>query len=440
VGAEVALPVQMQLLPPPSVEDQPGETTPPIVIEPSPGVTPTPGVAAIPKTGATKCYDESGIEISCTGTGQDGDIQVGALWPDPRFTDNGNGTITDNMTGLMWLKDANCMCTHYKAFDDVLLDGKQAGDGGVTWQLALDFVSGINSQSYNECSAGYSDWHLPNINELHSLLDFSRAIPAVPSNIAFDNLQNYYYWSSTTLRSNTTYAETVTMSNGGKTSLPKDSTIDISDGSFVNIRAYVLPVRIENSANLTVPNSAQAECFNTAGFPIFCGGTGQDGEFRYGIGSPDPRFTDNGDETITDNLTNLMWLQDANCMKTYYSSFDTDETASEGNVFWGKALQFINGINDGEFSKCGAGHTDWHLPNVNEIRSLSHSNATNLVSWLRAQGFNNVQSGYYTLSTTYTDPSNRNHSWFINTYQGSIGHGNKSGYGSYYVLPVREAN
>jgi hypothetical protein len=41
-------------------------------------------------------------------TGDDGDYEHGAMWPDPRFTDNGNGTITDNLTGLIWLKDADC--------------------------------------------------------------------------------------------------------------------------------------------------------------------------------------------------------------------------------------------------------------------------------------------------------------------------------------------
>ena len=59
-------------------------------------------------TGQTLCYDSLGDDVSCAGTGQDGQLRPGVAWPNPRFTDNNNGTVTDNLTGLMWLKDANC--------------------------------------------------------------------------------------------------------------------------------------------------------------------------------------------------------------------------------------------------------------------------------------------------------------------------------------------
>jgi len=59
------------------------------------------GTINLPKTGQTICYDTSGNVISCAGTGQDGEIQAGVAWPEPRFADNGDGTITDNLTGLM---------------------------------------------------------------------------------------------------------------------------------------------------------------------------------------------------------------------------------------------------------------------------------------------------------------------------------------------------
>lgn len=54
--------------------------------------------APVERTGQTTSY----------AAGDDGDLQRGAIWPNPRFTDNGNGTVTDNLTGLIWLKDANC--------------------------------------------------------------------------------------------------------------------------------------------------------------------------------------------------------------------------------------------------------------------------------------------------------------------------------------------
>src|SRR5262249_34447871 len=108
----------------------------------------------LPQTGQTTCYDASGNVIPCGSTGQDGEIQAGVPWPNPRFTDHGNGTVTDNLTGLMWLKDANCY-------------------GLKTWQDALDTVARFNTApathncvGYDESNPPYGDWRLPNINEL----------------------------------------------------------------------------------------------------------------------------------------------------------------------------------------------------------------------------------------------------------------------------------
>jgi hypothetical protein len=134
-------------------------------------------VISLPQTGQTKCYDTSGIEIPCAGTGQDGDIQAGTDWPSPRFVDYGNGTVTDDLTGLMWTKNANL-----------------PGDVK-TWQQALDYVKGMNQNTYP--NFGYTDWRLPNRKELYSLTDFSRYNPALPSGHPFTNVLGGY-WSSTT--------------------------------------------------------------------------------------------------------------------------------------------------------------------------------------------------------------------------------------------------
>ena len=53
--------------------------------------------APVPKTGQTTAY----------AAGDDGTLQKGVASPTPRFTDHGNGTVTDNLTGLIWTKDAN---------------------------------------------------------------------------------------------------------------------------------------------------------------------------------------------------------------------------------------------------------------------------------------------------------------------------------------------
>ncbi len=61
----------------------------------------------LPRTGQTTCYNASGEEIVCSGTGQDGETQYGAVLPVPRFTTDYYGlTVVDNLTGLMWTFDS----------------------------------------------------------------------------------------------------------------------------------------------------------------------------------------------------------------------------------------------------------------------------------------------------------------------------------------------
>ncbi len=69
------------------------------------------GSAPVEDTGQQTCYDPTGTTmdtVACAGTGQDGELQRGVTWPTPGFTDNEDGTMTDNLTGLIWLQDANC--------------------------------------------------------------------------------------------------------------------------------------------------------------------------------------------------------------------------------------------------------------------------------------------------------------------------------------------
>lgn len=66
--------------------------------------------ANVARTGQTGCWNASGSPIGCAGTGQDGAFVKGVS-ASPRFTDNANGTVRDNLTGLIWLKNANCFGT-----------------------------------------------------------------------------------------------------------------------------------------------------------------------------------------------------------------------------------------------------------------------------------------------------------------------------------------
>lgn len=118
-------------------------------------------VARLLKTGQTVCFDEVGTSISCLDTGQDGEVQYGAALS---YTDNGDGTITDNSTGLMWEK-----------LDNNNVGGIHDQDNIYTWPEAFGKVAELNAASF----AGYTDWRVPNRRELDSLITIEYKNPAV---------------------------------------------------------------------------------------------------------------------------------------------------------------------------------------------------------------------------------------------------------------------
>lgn len=162
------------------------------------------GVVQLPQTGQTTCYDQVGGLISCAGTRQDGDLQTGLQPPAPRFTDNNDGTVTDNLTGLIWLKDAKCF--PLQLWSDALGNAKGLGSG----------ICGLTDGSV----AG--DWRLPNILELESLVDISNIGPALPTGHPFSNVQSTGYWSSTNNAFHVTRARYVYFRNGAVNGAAKD--------------------------------------------------------------------------------------------------------------------------------------------------------------------------------------------------------------------------
>jgi len=346
------------------------------------------GTVNLPQTGQTKCYDESGAEISCTGTGQDGDIQAGVAWPEPRFTDNGDSTVTDNLTGLMWTKDANL-------------------PGTKRWLEALDYCNNLTL-------AGYSDWRLPNVNELESLVNANEADGASWLTAqGFISVQPSSYWSSTTDAYNTDSAWYLSIYYG-----KMDTYWGAKTGGFYY---YVWPVRsgqcgsLDNSV-ICLPKTGQTKCYNTSGTEILCSGTGQDGEIQAGVEWPSPRFTDHGN-TVTDNLTGLMWTKNTNLPNDSKS--------------WQEALNYVASLN----TKHYLGYTDWRLPNRKELLSLTDYSKYNppLPS---GHPFTNVQAYDYWSSTTYAY-YHLDYAWIFSIWDGSVYAYSKSDYDSYYVWPVR---
>jgi hypothetical protein len=170
----------------------------------------------VPRTGQAKCWDVNGNEISCAGTGQDGEYRKGATWPFPRFEDHGDGTATDKLTGLVWLTNANCT---------LFFSGDTTGENRRDWDEALT-AANLLAGGYCGLSDGSSagDWRLPNVRELLSLIDYGQTHPALPPGHPFTDVQmlNWGYWSSDTLLNTTfnseEYAWLVGMTHGGTVS------------------------------------------------------------------------------------------------------------------------------------------------------------------------------------------------------------------------------
>ena len=162
-------------------------------------------------------------QITSYATGDDGDLEKGVAWPSPRFT-AATDTVTDNLTGLMWAKNAN------------------AG-GQKTWANALTYCNGLTL-------GGHEDWRLPNRFELESLLDLAYFSPALSNDAgtgqwtsgggsSFTGVQSDqdsdYYWSSTTFAQYTDYAWSVGLFSGN---------VDwVGNESGKSQTLYVWPVR-----------------------------------------------------------------------------------------------------------------------------------------------------------------------------------------------------
>ncbi len=104
---------------------------------------------------------------------------------------NGNSTITDNATNLIWIKDHNAIGAPFNAT--------------MTWTNA---ITNCEALSY----AGQTDWRLPNVKELQSIADYGRFGTAIDP--LFTNTQSGNYWSSTTVASTTTDAWSVHFNYG----------------------------------------------------------------------------------------------------------------------------------------------------------------------------------------------------------------------------------
>ena len=178
------------------------------------------GFAAIVNPYNSTCYDWRGDIVPCDFKRQYAELLLNKPIPTSRFIDNKDGTVTDSLTKLTWLKNTNCF-------------------GMMNWECAMQAVKNLKD---GDCgpdptlilsdSSSAGDWRLPSIEELCALIDFSRRDPALPTGHMFLNIPSGYHWSATTLDSYSEIAWIVYIESG----------TTCYEGVY-NRAGHVLPVR-----------------------------------------------------------------------------------------------------------------------------------------------------------------------------------------------------
>ena len=234
----------------------------------------------------------------------------------PSYTDNGDGTVTDNVTGLMWVKTC-----------DLNDDGAIDIDDKMSYEEALSSASDVTT-------GGYNDWRIPTIKEQYSLIIFSGIDPSgydgdVDGLIPFIDTDFFGFG----------YGD-------------EDAGERIIDAQMVTSTIYVATT-MEDAETMFGVNFADGRIkgYGTGPMP----GQSEDKQFyvyyvrgnaNYGTND----FQDNADETISDNASGLIWSQND----------------SGDGMNWEDALAWVQQKNTESY----LGYSDWRLPNVKELHSI----------------------------------------------------------------------
>jgi hypothetical protein len=235
----------------------------------------------------------------------------------PDYTDNGDGTVTDNVTGLMWQQSADLTGDGIINIDDKLSHAEA---------LAAADTFGL---------AGYSDWRLPSIKEAYSLFMFTGEDPSGYQGTDTDGLTPFI---------NTDFFDV----DYGDT----DAGERIIDGQFASSTVYVGTTMGGDSTMFGV-NFVDGRI---KGYPMGpMPGQTEDKQFyvlyvrgneAYGLND----FVDNNDGTVSDVATGLMWMQDD----------------SQTGMDWEAALDYAQTKNAENY----LGYNDWRVPDAKELHSI----------------------------------------------------------------------
>jgi hypothetical protein len=307
----------------------------------------------ISDTGQIKCYDAAGAVIACPAPGQsffgqDGNYPInpmsftkldnaGKVLPDSATSWS---MVKDNVTGLVWeIKTKKDRVKNYTDPHDgdntyTWYDSNPATNGGNagtpgTGTDTEDFTKALNDAKFG----GFTDWRLPTLKELSAVINFSIAEPGPTIHGGyFPNMQSTSYWSSNTSVETATYAWGRDLYSGN----------NFSHHKYNNY--YAMAVR----GGMAVPTSG---------------------------------FADNGNGTVTDNVTGLMW----------------EKTGTSGKT-WEQSLNYCESLNLG-------GYSDWRLPTVKELQSIADYGRIRPA--VNSMYFPNTALNVYWASTTHATTTNQ---------------------------------
>lgn len=254
-------------------------------------------------TGQTACYDNSRM-IACPAPNQafyGQDAQTAGI---PfSYRDNGDGTVSDLSTGLMWVRDRGSK---------------------LSWDQAMAGAAGNRT-------GGYGDWRMPTVKELYSLIDF-KGKSGKTSATSIPYLDTRYFGFAF-----------------GDTSAG-ERLIDAQDWSATEY----IGVTMMNDATVFGVNFIDGRI---KGYPKFVRGAGGTqpnrlyvryvrGNSAYGVNN----FADNGNNTLSDRASGLMWSR----------------TDSGSAMNWEDTLTWVQNKNRAYY----LGYNDWRLPNAKELQSI----------------------------------------------------------------------
>ncbi len=242
----------------------------------------------------------------------------------PSYTNNQDGTITDNITGLMWQQDMGEM---------------------VSWDSAIENASMISI-------GGYTDWRMPTLKELFSLIYYSGQCFGENAVTLFidDHYFNQPLGDTSIVGGREIDAQTWTATDyNGITMIDDDSAFGVN---FIDGRVKAYPKVKDGSLLLKYARYVR-------------------GNINYGIN----KFVDNQDGTVSDSATGLMWMQN-----------------DSGTHNWQEALNYSENL-------VFAGYNDWRLPNAKELQTI--------VDYSKGQFYAAINENFFNI-TSITDPDGGN--------------------------------